>query len=58
MRHLAAPLIEAASECLGEHLPITDVAQVELAIAEVDREQGIPDAATVRAQAYLTSATP
>lgn len=58
MRHLAAPLIEAASECLGEHLPITDVAQVELAIAEVDREQGIPDALTVRAQAYLTSATP
>src|SRR5439155_10273326 len=36
MRHLAAPLIEQAATVLSEHLPITDVAQVELADAEED----------------------
>jgi serine/threonine protein kinase len=33
-RHLAAPLLEQAAACLSDHLPITDVAQVELAAAE------------------------
>src|SRR5262249_29186629 len=28
-RSLAAPLLEAAAGCLGSHLPVTDVAQVE-----------------------------
>lgn len=32
-RHLAAPLIAVASSCLGELLPVTDVAQLEFASA-------------------------
>ncbi len=32
-RHLASPLIAVASACLGELLPVTDVAQVECAVA-------------------------
>jgi serine/threonine protein kinase len=32
MRHLLAPLISQAVSCLSNHLPITDVAQVELAV--------------------------
>ncbi len=32
-RHLAGPLIAVASGCLGELLPVTDVAQVECALA-------------------------
>jgi len=31
MRHLLAPLLSQAVNCLSSHLPITDVAQVELA---------------------------
>jgi eukaryotic-like serine/threonine-protein kinase len=29
IRHLLAPLVDQAALCLGDHLPITDVAQVE-----------------------------
>jgi serine/threonine protein kinase len=34
MRGVAAPLLEQAAECLGSHLPVTDVAQVEFALAQ------------------------
>jgi hypothetical protein len=34
MRGVAAPLLEQAAACLGGHLPVTDVAQVEFAQAE------------------------
>ncbi len=34
MRGLAAPLLEQAAACLGSHLPVTDVAQVEFALAQ------------------------
>jgi hypothetical protein len=34
IRHLMAPLISQAVNCLSNHLPITDVAQVELAVEE------------------------
>ncbi|HTU90858.1 MAG TPA: tubulin-like doman-containing protein [Gemmataceae bacterium] len=34
MRHLTAPLISQTVSCLSNHLPITDVAQVELAVED------------------------
>jgi hypothetical protein len=34
MRGVAAPLLEQAATCLGSHLPVTDVAQVEHALAQ------------------------
>ncbi|HZV04217.1 MAG TPA: tubulin-like doman-containing protein [Gemmataceae bacterium] len=34
IRHLMAPLISQAVNCLSNHLPITDVAQVELSVEE------------------------
>jgi hypothetical protein len=52
-RHLGGPLITQAVSCLGSHLPITDVAQVELAVPE--NEDG--DFAT-RIQSYHDHATP
>ncbi|HXG09229.1 MAG TPA: tubulin-like doman-containing protein [Gemmataceae bacterium] len=58
MRSLAGPLIEGAAEFLGEHLPITDVAQVEIAIAEAERAEGKPDPLVQRAHTYLNSAMP
>jgi serine/threonine protein kinase len=35
-RHLAGPLLAVAASCLGDHLPITDVAQVGLSLASED----------------------
>jgi hypothetical protein len=58
MRHLAGPLIDGAAECLGEHLPITDVAQVEVGIAEAEKAQGQPDPLVGRAHTYLNNAMP
>jgi serine/threonine protein kinase len=37
-RHLAAPLVDRAAACLGEHLPIMDVAQVQFTLAESRQE--------------------
>jgi hypothetical protein len=34
MRQLAGPLMERAAQCLGEHLPATDVAHVEFSSAD------------------------
>ena len=34
MRGLASPLLEQAAACLGAHLPVTDVAQVEFSLAQ------------------------
>src|SRR5262249_28480140 len=34
IRHLMTPLISHAVSCLSNHLPITDVAQVELSVEE------------------------
>ncbi len=34
LRNLAAPLLEAAADCLGAYLPITDVAEVELSMSD------------------------
>jgi len=53
MRYLVNPLLNHAVTCLGAHLPITDVAQVELALGE--SEEG--DLAT-RLQAYHAQAAP
>jgi serine/threonine protein kinase len=53
IRHLAAPLVDQTVACLGEHLPITDVAQAELALA--DTEEG--DVAA-RIRAYHANALP
>jgi serine/threonine protein kinase len=59
VRHLVAPLLTQATECLGKHLPVTDVAAVELALTE-----HAPDRMPVRIRgdhanaATLTSAAP
>jgi hypothetical protein len=37
-RNLAAPLIDRAALCLGDHLPIMDVAQVQFTLAESRQE--------------------
>jgi serine/threonine protein kinase len=34
MRHLLTPLLSQTADCLSSHLPITDVAQVELAVED------------------------
>jgi hypothetical protein len=44
IRHLMVPLISHAVSCLGNHLPITDVAQVELAVEERASVSGRADA--------------
>ncbi len=38
IRHLLTPLVGQAANCLSSHLPITDVAQVELAIEDTDTD--------------------
>ncbi|MGL4552559.1 MAG: hypothetical protein ACRC33_15405, partial [Gemmataceae bacterium] len=48
-RHFATPLISQAIECLTDHLPITDVAQVEFAI-----QTGLP----ARITSYHANARP
>lgn len=52
-RNLAAPLLDQAATCLGAHLPVTDVAEVEQSAAQatnLDPEQ--------QAQFYFEKATP
>ena len=34
MRHLLSPFISQAANCLGDHLPVTDVAQVEFSLQD------------------------
>jgi serine/threonine protein kinase len=53
MRGVAAPLLEAAAACLGSHLPITDVAEVEFTLAGA----GGGDVG-VQARRYFESAAP
>jgi len=53
MRSVAAPLLEQAAECLGSHLPVTDVAQVEFALAQASGGD-----VAAHAQAYFVSAAP
>jgi hypothetical protein len=53
MRSLAGPLLEQAAACLGSHLPVTDVAQVEFARADDDGED-----VAAQAQGYFASAAP
>jgi len=53
MRSVAAPLLEQAAACLGSHLPVTDVADVELAQA-----QASGDGVAGRAQKYFARAVP
>jgi hypothetical protein len=38
-RNVAAPLVDQAAECLGGHLPIMDVAEVQLATAPAGKDQ-------------------
>jgi serine/threonine protein kinase len=61
-RGLAAPLLDQAALCLGEHLPITDVAQVLLddaqrAVARAGRET-VAELLGRQAREYFASATP
>ncbi len=53
MRSVAAPLLEQSAACLGGHLPITDVADVEFAQA-----QASGDDVSVRAGTYFRRAAP
>ncbi len=53
MRGLAAPLLEQAAACLGSHLPVTDVAQVEFAMAQATGGDVGP-----QAERYYRSAAP
>jgi hypothetical protein len=53
IRHLAAPLLDQAVAVLGQHLPVTDVAQVEFATGDTDEG----DAAT-RIRTYHENAAP
>jgi hypothetical protein len=52
-RALAHPLLDAAAACLDEHLPITDVAQVEFSAASAQRAD-LPS----RIRSYFECATP
>jgi eukaryotic-like serine/threonine-protein kinase len=58
MRNLARPLIERAAECLGDHLPITDVAQVEIGNAAVEQAHGGAEPLVARAHSFLAAAVP
>jgi hypothetical protein len=53
MRSLAGPLLEQAAACLGSHLPVTDVAQVEFARVEDDGGD-----VAAQARGYFASAAP
>jgi serine/threonine protein kinase len=52
-RNLAAPLVDQAASCLGEHLPIMDVAEVQFSLAESRKED-----IAVQTQACLEKAEP
>jgi hypothetical protein len=53
MRSLAAPLVEEAAACLGRHLPVTDVAEVEFTLAQATGGE-----VAAQAQRYFQSAAP
>jgi serine/threonine protein kinase len=53
MRSLAAPLVEQAAASLGNHLPVTDVAQVEFSLARATGGD-----VTGQVQRYFRSAAP
>lgn len=53
VRGLISPLIEQAAESLGELLPVTDVAEVELSAAEAEQRT-----ATERTLAHFANAVP
>jgi serine/threonine protein kinase len=53
VRHLAAPLMGVAAGFLSEHLPITDVAQVEFTAAEAENDD-LP----ARIRSYFDRAAP
>jgi serine/threonine protein kinase len=57
LRSLGLPLVEQAAAFLGEHLPITDVAQVELTLAGADRHDlpGQIKECLLRAQPLVSS---
>jgi hypothetical protein len=58
-RGLVAPLLEQAALCLGEHLPITDVAQVLLDDAQRDgRGRPLAQLLGEQAREYFRNATP
>jgi hypothetical protein len=59
MRHLVSPLVSQAVQCLGNHLPITDVAQVEFSLEEEASVRSLsgPDLIT-RIQNYYEQAVP
>jgi hypothetical protein len=54
-RHLVAPLINQAVTCLGSHLPITDVAQVEFTLQE-QPQNGYLDDLNKRMEKYFARA--
>jgi hypothetical protein len=54
IRHLAGPLLTQAAACLADYLPVTDVAQVELAAAEGGKEEDIEE----RVRKYCDRAVP
>jgi hypothetical protein len=56
VRHLMTPLITQAVGCLGNHLPITDVAQVEFSVEDSSAQSAF-DLGT-RIQRYYTLASP
>jgi hypothetical protein len=61
MRALAGPLLEQAASALGEHLPVTDVAQVLLADAEREAPGGNESPAELvaaQAREYFANAAP
>jgi serine/threonine protein kinase len=53
MRSVAAPLLEQAAACLGANLPVTDVAQVEFALAQAAGSE-----VGAQADGYFRSAVP
>ncbi len=59
VRHLMTPLITQAVSCLSNHLPITDVAQVEFSVEDQSASQGsaVADLST-RIQKYYSQAAP
>jgi hypothetical protein len=58
-RHLITPLLSQIVSCLGNHLPITDVAQVELAVEDKAAANGGADTdLAARIQKYYGLAAP
>ncbi len=58
MRHLLTPLISQAVGCLSNHLPITDVAQVELGVGEKAAEGRAESELVEHIQKYYQLAAP